>query len=132
MCVMKAILSVLGFVLLASFTGKKVDVLDGIWTGVYRADNVRERVLVRFDEQNGVELYNGEVEDSNKFTGTYELVGDTLLKFSYQTQDGKHFSMHGTVNKKRNYVDGTWEASDKLTGSFYLKKEKIEEMFVQP
>jgi hypothetical protein len=132
LCVMKVILSVLGFVLLTSFSGKKVDVLDGIWTGVYRADNVRERVLVRFDDQNGVELYNGEVEDSNKFTGTYELVGDTLLKFSYQTPDGKNFSMHGTVNKKRTYVDGTWEASDKLTGSFYLKKEKIEEMFVQP
>jgi hypothetical protein len=129
---MKTIISVLGFVLLTSFSGKKVDVVDGIWTGVYRADNVRERVLVRFNDQNGIELYNGEIEDSNKFTGTYELVGDTLLKFSYQTQEGKNFSMQGTINKKGNYVDGTWKASDKLTGSFYLKKEKIEEMFVQP
>lgn len=132
MCVMKAILGVLGFVLLAGFSGKKVDVIDGIWTGVYRADNVRERVLVKFNDEHKVELYNGEVEDSNKFTGTYEIQGDTLLKFSYQTQDGKQFNMNGTINKKGNYVDGTWQASDKVSGSFYLKKEKIEERFVQP
>jgi hypothetical protein len=129
---MKTILGVLGFVVLAGFSGKKVDVIDGIWTGVYRADNVRERVLVKFNDEHKVELYNGEVEDSNKFTGTYEIQGDTLLKFSYQTQDGKQFNMNGTINKKGNYVDGTWQASDKVSGSFYLKKEKIEERFVQP
>ena len=45
---------------------------------------------------------------------------------------GSTLFMNGTINKKGNYVDGTWQASDKVSGSFYLKKEKIEERFVQP
>ena len=115
-----------------SFTAREENAVDGIWTGIYRSDDVREKVLARFESQNLVELYNGDVEEAKKITGTYQLQGDTLLKFSYKTADGKLFTMKGTINKRRNYVDGVWETSDKHTGSFYLKKEKIQEMFVQP
>lgn len=129
---MKAIIYVLAGALLVSFTDQKVEAVDGIWTGVYRTDNVREKVVVRFEQRNQVELYNGEVAENNKCTGNYELLGDTLLKFTYHNSEGKEFVMQGTINKRKNYVDGIWETSDKLKGSFYLKKEKLEEMYIQP
>lgn len=129
---MKAIICLMAGAVLTSFTPRELNHVDGIWTGVCRTDNLREKVLVRFEDQNQMELYNGEVNDSNKFTGTYQLQGDSVLQFSYHTPDGKEYVMHGRINKRKNYVDGAWETSDKLSGSFYLKKEKIEELFVNP
>jgi hypothetical protein len=129
---MKAIVFVVAGALLTGFTFKKPDTLDGIWTGIYRSDNQREKVLVKFESQNQVELYDGEVIDSNKFMGTYKLQGDTVLTFSYKTASGKEYTMQGHINERKNYVDGVWKTSDKRSGSFYLKKEKIQEMFVAP
>jgi len=129
---MKTAVYLIAGVLLLSFSSRDIDAVDGIWTGIYRADNVREKVWVKFEARNHVELYNGEVNESNKINGTYELQGDTLLKFSYQTVDGKQFSMQGQINKRKNYVDGIWKAGDKVSGSFYLKKERLQEMFIQP
>ncbi|MGN6163388.1 MAG: hypothetical protein ACTHOF_02510 [Flavisolibacter sp.] len=129
---MKTIVCLLAGVLLTSFTGKEVNRVDGIWTGVYKTDNSREKVLVRFEDQSHIELYNGDVIESNKFTGTYELQGDSVLQFSYQTADGKEFTMKGHINKRKNYVDGVWQTSGNLSGSFYLKKERIQELFIQP
>ena len=129
---MKTMICFLAGVVLTSFIGREVNDVDGIWTGVYKTENTREKVLVRFEDQNHIELYDGDVIESNKFTGTYQLQGDSVLQFSYQTPDGKEFTMKGHINKRKNYVDGVWQTSDKLSGSFYLKKEKIQEMFVQP
>jgi len=129
---MKTIAYVMAAVLMLSFSTQQTVAIDGIWTGIYRADNVREKVWVRFAPQNTVELYNGDVVEGNKLSGTYQLQGDSVLKVTYQTEDGKQYTMQGHINRKRNYVDGVWETSDKLSGSFYLKKEKIQEMFIQP
>jgi hypothetical protein len=129
---MKAIIYVLAAVLLVSFTDRQVNAVDGVWTGIYRSDNLREKVLVRFESKNQVALYSGDVAETNKCIGNYELVGDSLLKFTYHDAAGKEYTMQGSINKKMNYVDGVWETSDKLKGSFYLKKEKLEEMFIQP
>ena len=118
--------------IMLSFSTPQTEVIDGIWTGIYRADNVREKVWVKFAPQNTVELYNGDVLESNKLSGTYQLQGDSVLKVTYQTGDGKQYTMQGHINQKKNYVDGTWQGSNKLSGSFYLKKEKIQEMFIQP
>jgi hypothetical protein len=128
---MKKLIYVLAGVILVSFTDQKVNV-DGLWTGIYKTDNVRERVLVKFEAQNQIELYNGEVSEVNRYTGTYEIQGDSVLKFTYQNSEGKSFTMQGTFNKKRTYVDGVWQTSDKRSGSFYLKKEKLEELLIQP
>lgn len=129
---MKTIVCLLAGILLTSFTGKEVNDVDGIWTGVYKTDNTREKVLVRFEDRSHIELYNGDVIESNKFIGTYELQGDSVLQFSYQTPDGKEFTMKGHINKRKNYVDGVWQTSDNVNGSFYLKKERIQELFIQP
>ncbi|HEU4633430.1 MAG TPA: hypothetical protein VFS22_05560 [Flavisolibacter sp.] len=129
---MKTIAYVLAGMIMLSFSTQQTEAIDGIWTGIYRADNLREKVWVKFAPQNTVELYNGEVIETNKVSGTYQLQGDSVLKVTYQTEDGKQYTMQGHINRKKNYVDGTWQASDKLSGSFYLKKEKIQEMFIQP
>jgi hypothetical protein len=128
---MKTIVYVMAGILMLSFSTQQT-AIDGIWTGIYRADNVREKVWVKFAPQNTVELYNGDVIEGNKLSGTYQLQGDSVLKVTYQTEDGKQYTMQGHINRKRNYVDGVWETSDKLSGSFYLKKEKLQEMFIQP
>ena len=47
--------------LLVSFSSREIDAVDGIWTGAYRSDNVREKVLVKFESENHMELYNGTV-----------------------------------------------------------------------
>lgn len=129
---MKTIALVMTGIIMLSFSTQQTEAIDGIWTGIYRADNVREKVWVKFAPQNTVELYNGEIIETNKLSGTYQLQGDSVLKVTYQTEDGKQYTMQGHINRKKNYVDGTWQASDKLSGSFYLKKEKIQEMFIQP
>jgi hypothetical protein len=129
---MKTIAYVLAGLITLSFSSRQAETIDGIWTGIYRADNVREKVWVKFTPQNQVELYNGDVIESNKLSGTYHLKGDSVLTVTYQSEDGKQYTMQGHINRKKNYVDGTWQTSDKLNGSFYLKKEKIQEMFIQP
>ena len=129
---MKTIVYLMTGMIMLSFTARQTEKMDGIWTGIYRADNVREKVWVKFTPQNQVELYNGDVIESNKLSGTYQLRGDSILTVTYQTGEGKQYTMQGHINRKKNYVDGTWQASDKLSGSFYLKKEKIQEMFLQP
>jgi len=129
---MKAIVYLLAGSFLLSFSSREGETLDGVWTGAYRTENLREKVWVKFDEQNGLACYNGEVQDGNKSTGSYRLQGDTLLVLSYVTGDGTTYTMQGYINKKKNYVDGTWKTNDRVMGSFYLKKEKLEEMFIEP
>lgn len=129
---MKIILNVIAGVALLGFTSRQTEAIDGIWTGIYRTDNVREKVWVKFEPRNQVELYNGEAMTGDKLSGTYQLQGDSVLKVTYQTRDGKQYTMQGHINQRKNYVDGVWQASDKPSGSFYLKKEKIQEMFLQP
>ena len=129
---MKIILNVAAGIALLGFTSRQSEAIDGLWTGIYRTDNVREKVWVKFEPRNQVELYNGEAMTGDKLSGTYQLQGDSVLKVTYQTRDGKQYTMQGHINQRKNYVDGVWQASDKLSGSFYLKKEKIQEMFLQP
>ncbi len=128
---MKTLVCVMAGVVLLGFTTHQTEAIDGIWTGIYRSDNLREKVWVKFTPQNQVELYNGDVEEGKKISGTYLLLGDTVLRVTYQTEDGKEYTMQGHINQKKNYVDGVWHASNK-SGSFYLKKEKIQELFLQP
>jgi hypothetical protein len=129
---MKAVIYLLAGALTVSFTNKETNAVDGIWTGIYRSDDIREKVLVRFEAGNHIELYNGEVVEANKLSGTYELQGDSLLRFTYHDAEGKSYVMQGTINKRKTFVDGNWEAGERLKGSFYLKKEKLEERFIAP
>ena len=106
--------------------------VDGLWTGVYKSDSTKENVVVKFQEANRIELYCGEVEEQNRCTGTYTLKGDSVLVFSYVDSRGNQITMEGSINKRKTYVDGYWKTDDRNKGSFYLKKEKIEELFIEP
>ena len=106
--------------------------VDGLWTGVYKSDSTKENVVVKFQDANRIELFCGGSEEENKFTGSYTLRGDSVLVFTYTNAEGKHFTMEGSINKRKTYVDGYWKTDDQNKGSFYLKKEKIEELFIEP
>ncbi len=129
---MKNIIYSLAALLLVSFSSNNVETFGGLWTGAFRTDMSREKVYVRFDEQNKLQLYSGVVEENNRSVGTYEVLGDTALVFNYSRADGKTVTMRGAINKRKTYVDGTWETSDKTSGSFYLKKDEIQELFITP
>ena len=109
---------------------KYSDSIEGLWSGVYRIDENKESVVVRFEDDNQVVLFSGLVEEDNKFTGTYEVKGDSVLEFTYVDADGKKFMMQGKINKRKTYVDGFWEVGNKKGGSFYLRKEKVQELFI--
>lgn len=112
--------------------GVQTESLDGLWTGVYKTDSTKENVIVKFQESNQVELYCGEVEETNKCIGNYSLRGDSVLVFTYVDANGKSITMEGSINKRKTYVDGYWKTGDRSQGSFYLKKEKIQELFIEP
>jgi hypothetical protein len=128
---MKVFLYFVAFALLSGFTDADIKPLDGVWTGSYKINNAREKILVRFETPNSIELYNGEILQENKVTGTYTLEADTAILFTYSS-GGQHFTMHGNFNRRKTYVSGIWKSDNKLTGSFYLRKERLTEMFVQP
>ncbi|HYK55706.1 MAG TPA: hypothetical protein VEV15_04450, partial [Flavisolibacter sp.] len=92
---MKIILNVAAGIALLGFTSRQTEAIDGLWTGIYRTDNVREKVWVKFEPRNQVELYNGEAMTGDKLSGTYQLQGDSVLKVTYQTGDGKQYTMQG-------------------------------------
>lgn len=130
---MKTVICAISSLFLVSFAGKKEGTaLDGLWMGAFRSDLQKETMVVKFVSQNEIELYQGEVDESKKATGTFELQGDSILVFTYVAADGKQFTMHGNINKKKNFVEGAWEAVDNQKGEFYLKKQKIQELFIQP
>ncbi len=104
--------------------------IEGLWSGVYRINENKESVVVRFEDNNQVVLFSGLVEEDNKFTGTWEVKGDSVLVFKYVDTEGKKFIMKGNINKRKTYVDGYWEVGDKKGGSFYLRKEKVQERFI--
>ncbi len=129
---MKKVIYGLAALVLVSFSSNNVETFGGLWTGAFRTDMSREKVYVRFDEQNKLQLYSGMVEENNRSVGTYEVLGDTALVFNYSRSDGKTVTMRGVINKRKTYVDGTWETSDHTSGSFYLKKDEIQELFITP
>lgn len=129
---MKTIFIVLVGISLVSFSNKVSDnEIDGIWMGAYGAGNQMETVVVKFNADNQLEWYKEAVEEKNRMVGTYQISGDSVV-LSYKTMEGKEYTLHGFVNRRKNYVDGNWETNDQGKGSFYLKKQKVTEFFTQP
>jgi hypothetical protein len=128
---MKAMIFVVAATLLTSFTAKE-ERMNGLWTGIYRTNDERNKVVLRFEDEKQFAMFNGEVDDAHRLSGSYQLLGDTAVVFTYVTPDGKSCTMTGKLNERKTFVDGTWENCDKAKGSFYLKKEKINELFIEP
>ena len=129
---MKNLVYLLVVVSLVSFSyGVKNNEIDGFWVGAYGAGIQMETIVVKFNMENQIEWYKGEVNEKNRILGYYQLSGDSVL-LTYETVEGRQFTLHGYVNRRKNYLDGNWETNDKGKGSFYLKKQKITEFFAQP
>jgi hypothetical protein len=130
--VMKAIWCILVGMSLVSFSNKTNETeIDGFWMGAYGAGNQMETVVVKFNGDSQIEWYKDEVTEKNRLVGSYEIHGDSVL-LSYKTPEGKQCTLHGFVNRRKNYVDGNWETSDLGKGSFYLKKQSVTEYFTTP
>lgn len=129
---MKRIVYLLAGTVLLSFTRHTAEEdIDGIWMGFYRSNNVKEKVIVKFNSQDRIEFYTGGVDDKSRCEGSYTLLGDSL-SFTYTTPDGQRFQMEGHLNWRKTYLDGTWKTgADQSTGKFYLEKQQVEERFVK-
>lgn len=130
--IMKAIFYFLVGMSLVSFSNKTNDnEIDGIWMGAYGAGEEMHSMVVKFNNSNNIEWYKGEVKDENRMSGTYQLLGDSVV-LTYTTPEGKACTLHGFVNRRKNYVDGNWETTDRSKGSFYMKKQRVTEYSAQP
>lgn len=129
---MKALFCLLAGTILTSFINKPVDDdLDGYWMGYYHSDMIKEKVIIKLDEDERMDFYTGGIDDRTKLQGTYKIFGDSVA-FRYTTADGEEIIMQGHFNHRRTYMDGICRTNNKPTGSFYLEKQKLEERMVQP
>jgi hypothetical protein len=130
--IMKAIMVLLAGSFLTGFSNRPMeDDIDGIWMGYYRSEVIKERVIVKFSNEDKIEFYTGGVDDKTKCNGSYRLLGDSV-SFTYKTPEGQEYLMQGHINRRKNFVDGVWKTNDKGTGSFYLEKQEVEEKFINP
>ncbi|HEU4472718.1 MAG TPA: hypothetical protein VFR58_16605 [Flavisolibacter sp.] len=129
---MKIAVYLLAGSLLTGFTsGTGENDIDGIWMGYYRSNLIKEKVIVKFDASDKMEFYTGGVDERTRLEGTYRLLGDSV-SFTYVTPEGEEYTMKGQINRRKNFVDGTWRTNEQSTGSFYLERQKVEERFAQP
>ena len=129
---MKALFCLLTGFILASFMNKPTDEdLDGYWMGYYHSDMSKEKVIIKLDQEDRMDFYTGGIDDRTKLEGTYHIYGDSV-SFSYKTPDGEEVLMQGHFNHRRTYMDGICRTNNKLSGNFYLEKQRLEERMVQP
>lgn len=128
---MKSLVLVLSGIFLLSFTNMN-DTIEGVWIGAFKSDVDRENMVVKFVSGHEMEIYSGEVKEEKKVVVSYKLEGDSALHFTFKSPEGDQVTMHGTINKRKNFMEGSWETSDNRKGEFFLRKQRIQEMYVQP
>jgi hypothetical protein len=129
---MKILILLLATTTLTSFSvNRDGDDINGLWMGYYRSEVIKEKVIVKFNDADKLEFYTGGIDDRTRCMGSYAVLGDSV-SFTYKTPEGETIVMQGHFNRRKNFVDGTWQAQDKTTGSFYLEKQKIQEYLARP
>ena len=129
---MKTTFSVLAAVVLTGFVNRPTeDELDGFWMGYYRNEEVKEKVIIKLTNEDKMEYYIGGIDDTKKIEGIYKIYGDSV-SFYYQTPEGEKILMQGHFNYRRNAMDGIFRTNDRPSGSFYLEKQRVRELFVKP
>jgi hypothetical protein len=123
---MKTVITLLGFIAFTAFAVKdKGEALYGTWQGAYGMDDEIKNAWVVFSNGNNMEFYDGDLKAENKLTGTYTLLGDTAIVFTYKKPGNKQeVKMQGNLNRSKSFVDGSWESNDDQYGSFFLQKQR--------
>src|SRR5215217_5977403 len=102
---MKTVITMLGFIAFTAFTVKdKGKVLHGIWQGAYGMNDEIKNAWVVFDGANNMEFYDGDLNSQNKMTGTYSLLGDTAIVFTYKKPGKQEVKMEGNLNRSKSFV----------------------------
>lgn len=121
---MKTIVCLLaGVICLTSFNKKQDEKIDGIWTGYYKTDRMKERMMIRFGEEDKIEFYAGRMQEEEKCNGSYRLMGSDSISFKYTTADGREFVMKGEISYRKDFVEGVWRCNESR-GKFYLEKRE--------
>lgn len=130
---MKALLCISVATLLTSFGSKPMntDDLDGYWMGYYRSELLKEKLIIKLNDNHRMEYYTGGIDERTRVEGTYKITGDSVL-IAYQSSGGENILMEGHFNRRRNYIDGSCKINNKPSGNFYLEKQKLEERMVKP
>lgn len=117
---------ILASLICISFSVKnKGEAVYGIWQGAYGFDKHIENVWVVLGPSQTMEFYEKEMKTENKLRGSYLLIGDTAIMIRYKKLNGiEQVKMIGNLNKTMNFVDGSWESSNKNYGNFYLQKHR--------
>ena len=123
---MKTVITLLGFIAFTAFAVKdKGEALYGTWQGAYGMNDEIKNAWVVFGGSNHMEFYDGDLKPQNKLTGTYTLLGDTAIVFTYKKPGSKQqVKMEGNLNRSKSFVDGSWESNDHQYGSFFLQKQR--------
>jgi hypothetical protein len=123
---MKTVITLLGFIAFTAFAVKdKGEALYGTWQGAYGMNDEIKNAWVVFGSSNHMEFYDGDLRPQNKLTGSYTLLGDTAIIFTYNKPGStQQVKMEGNLNRSKSFVDGSWESDDHQYGSFFLQKQR--------
>jgi hypothetical protein len=122
---MKTVIVLLCFIAFTAFAVKdKGEAMYGTWQGAYGMNDEIKNAWVVFGSSNHMEFYDGALKAENKLSGTYTLMGDTAIVFTYKKAGKQQVKMEGNLNRSKSFVDGSWESNDHQSGSFFLQKQK--------
>jgi hypothetical protein len=127
---MKRMMFFAAAVLLMAFKPGTDDEIDGVWMGYYRSDLLKEKLIVKFSQEDKMEFYTGGVDERTRTEGSYRILGDSVTIY-YLTPDGTEMTLKGHFNHRKNFVDGIWSVNNKTGGRFYLEKQKLEEYYAK-
>ncbi len=112
--------------LFSSFTIKENSDVYGTWKGGFGNESDITETFVELRQQNKADVYEGVKAEANKYTGDYEVKGDTVFVLTYyQPCTNKKVTLQGNLNKSKNFVDGIWQSASEVKGNFYLQKEPL-------
>jgi hypothetical protein len=122
---MKTVIALLGLTVFTAFAVKdKGEALYGTWQGAYGMNDEVKNAWVVLGANNSMEFYDGDLKPENKLSGTYKLLGDTAIVFTYKKFGKQQVIMEGNLNRSKNFVDGSWESNDHLYGSLFIQKQR--------
>ena len=128
---MKTIMYLIAATVLNSATVKtEENEIDGVWIGSYRLNSIQQKVTVKFNSSDKMQFFTGGITDETT-EGSYNLFADSI-SFIYHAPDQTDILMLGRFNRKKTFICGVWKINNKELGNFYLEKQQMHELIVEP